>query len=158
MRRLALLTSTVLLTACATSRPDPLLTPPPAVEAATVTPVAAPEPAAKNAQLAAFFVDYDKAELALSPLAKSFRAIKDQDYGNLDQFTDAAAIANRELDQRTAEAMQARFDRASLNADDQLSYDLLLYRNARSASIFPYRRYAYVFDQMNGAQADIAPS
>ena len=43
----------------------------------------------------------------------------------------------------------------SLNADDQLSYDLLLYRNARAASIFPYRRNAYVFDQMNGAQADI---
>ena len=70
-------------------------------------------------------------------------------------ITDAAAIANRELDQRTVEAMQARFDRAALNPDDQLSYDLLLYRNARSASIFPYRRNAYVFDQMNGAQADI---
>ena len=46
---------------------------------------------------------------------KSYRAIKDEDYGKLDQFTDAAAIANRALDQRTAEAMQARFDRAALS-------------------------------------------
>jgi uncharacterized protein (DUF885 family) len=143
-----------LLGACATSRPDPLLIPPPAVEAST-TPAAAPAPIARNAALATFFADYDKAELALSPLAKSYRGIKDKDYGELDQFSDAAAIANRQLDQRTVEAMQARFDRATLSPEDQLSYDLLLYRNARSASIFPYRRQAYVFDQMNGAQADI---
>ena len=109
----------------------------------------------KNAALASFFADYDKAELALSPLSKAYRAIKDEDYGRVDDYSDAAALANRALDQRTAEAMQAQFDRAALNADDQLSYDLLLYRNARSASIFPYRRNAYVFDQMNGAQADI---
>ena len=62
---------------------------------------------------------------------------------------------NRALDQRTVEALQARFDRAALSPDDQLSYDLLLYRNTRAASIFPYRRNAYVFDQMNGAQADV---
>ena len=156
MRRLILLASTALLTACATTAPDPLVLPP-AAEAAPAA-VAEPAPAtaaARNAELATFFTEYDKAELALSPLAKSYRAIKDEAYGELDQFTDAAAIANRELDQRTVEAMQARFERAALSPDDQLSYDLLLYRNTRAASIFPYRRNAYVFDQMNGAQADI---
>ena len=154
--RFALLASTALLTACATTAPEPLTSPPPlaaVVPAEAVPPVVAP--AAKNAELAAFFDEYDKAELALSPLSKSYRAIKDGDYDKLDQFGEAASIENRALDQRTAEAMQARFDRAALNADDQLSYDLLLYRNARSASIFPYRRSGYVFDQMNGAQADI---
>ena len=158
MLRYALFASTavLLLSACATPQPDPLLVPPPAAQAAPVaTAVPAPAPAAKNAELATFFTDYDKAELALSPMSKSYRAIKDADYGNLDQFTDASQIANRELDQRTAEAMQARFDRAALSPEDQLSYDLLLYRNTRSASLFPYRRNAYVFDQMNGAQADV---
>jgi uncharacterized protein (DUF885 family) len=158
--RFALFASTaLLLSACAARQPDPLLLPPEAPEAMLVESGSseAPEAAApaKNAALATFFTDYDKAELALSPLAKSYRGIKDQDYGALDQYSDAAAVANRALDQRTAEAMQARFDRATLSPDDQLSYDLLLYRNARSASLFPYRRYAYVFDQMNGAQADI---
>ena len=122
---------------------------------AEVTPAAPAAPAARNAELATFFTDYDKAELALSPMSKSYRAIKDEAYGDLDPFTDAAAIAGRELDQRTAESLQARFDRAALSPDDQLSHDLLLYRNSRAASIFAYRRNAYVFDQMNGAQAEI---
>ena len=154
MLRSLLLASTALLTACATtSPPEPSLAPPAvAIAPAEAAPAA---PAARNAELATFFTDYDKAELELSPLSKAYRAIKDEDYGELDQYTDAAAIANRDLDQRTVEAMRARFDRATLIPDDQLSYDLLLYRNTRSASIFPYRRNAYVFDQMNGAQADI---
>lgn len=152
MIRQSLLASTFLLAACAATPPMQPLAQAPAIEAPA--PVAAAQPA-RNAELAAFFEDYDKAELALSPLAKSYRAIKDADYGRLDDYTDAAAQANRDLDQRTLEAMQARFDRATLSPEDQLSYDLLAYRNARAASVFPYRRNAYVFDQMNGAQADI---
>ena len=155
MIRTLLLASTALLGACATTpQPEPTIAP----SVAEVAPVAEPAPAApavRNAELATFFTEYDKAELELSPLSKSYRAIKDGAYGELDQFTDAAAVTNRELDQRTVEALQSRFDRAALSPDDQLSYDLLLYRNTRSASIFPYRRNAYVFDQMNGAQADI---
>ncbi|MEO6062540.1 MAG: DUF885 domain-containing protein, partial [Thermoflexales bacterium] len=151
MFRLTLLTTTALLSACATTALDPLIAPPP-VESAEIAP---PAPVDQAAELKKFFEDYDKAELALSPMSKAYRAIKDGDYGKLDELTDAAAVANRELDQRTADAMAARFNRAALGADDQLSYDLLLYRNQRSASIFSYRRHAYVFDQMNGAQAEI---
>ena len=151
-RHLLLVSTALLLTACATVQPVATLAPPAALaEAAASSPALAP----KNAELAAFFDAYDKAELELSPLSKAYRAIKDEDYGDLDEYTDAAAIAGRELDQRTVTEMQSRFDRAGLSPDDQLSYDLLLYRNARAASIFPYRRNAYVFDQMNGAQADI---
>ena len=141
MTRLALLASAALLAAV------PLSAQPASAPIAT--------PASQAAALKQFFEDYDKAELALSPISKSYRAIKDQDYGKLDEFSDAAAIRNRELDQRTADELVRRFNRAALNAEDQLSYDLLLYRNQRSASIFPYRRSGYVFDQMNGAQANV---
>jgi uncharacterized protein (DUF885 family) len=149
--RSALLASTALLAACATTTPAPIPAPLAAVEA----PAAVAPPVDQAAALKQFFEDYDKAELALSPMSKAYRGIKDQDYGKLDPYTDAAAIVSRELDQRTADEMVARFNQATLSADDQLSYDLLLYRNQRSASIFPYRRHAYVFDQMNGAQSDI---
>jgi uncharacterized protein (DUF885 family) len=156
LTRLALLASAALLTACTTTQADPLLVPPITAETSTEpAPAATPAPIDQAAELRKFFEDYDQAELALSPISKSYRAIKDQDYGKLDEFTDAAAIRNRELDQRTADELVARFNRAGLSAEDQLSYDLLLYRNQRSASIFAYRRQAYVFDQMNGAQADI---
>ena len=141
MNRLVLLASAALLSV-------PLAAP-------LAQPAPAAAPANQSAALKQFFEDYDKAELALSPISKSYRAIKDGDYGKLDEFTDAAAIRNRELDQRTVDEMVRRFNRASLSAEDQLSYDLLQYRNQRSASIFPFRRYGYVFDQMNGAQADI---
>ena len=102
MLRHALLASTVLLSACATNAADPLPVALPVAEAAPAAPAA---PAAHNAELATFFTAYDKAELELSPLSKSYRAIKDEDYGALDQYTDAASLANRDLDQRTAEAL-----------------------------------------------------
>jgi uncharacterized protein (DUF885 family) len=150
------LASTALLAACTTAQPDPILVPPVASETGTEAAiVTAPAPVDQAAALKQFFEDYDRAELALSPISKSYRAIKDQDYGKLDEFGESASIRNRELDQRTADELARRFDRAALSAEDQLSYDLLLYRNARSASIFPFRRNGYVFDQMNGAQADI---
>ncbi|HET9336069.1 MAG TPA: DUF885 domain-containing protein [Sphingomicrobium sp.] len=142
MNRLALLASSALL-----------ISVPLAAQVAQPAPATAP--ASQSAALKQFFEEYDKAELALSPISKSYRGIKDGDYGKLDEFSDAAAIRNRELDQRTVDEMVRRFDRASLSAEDQLSYDLLQYRNQRSAGIFPYRRHGYVFDQMNGAQADI---
>ncbi|HEY0628685.1 MAG TPA: DUF885 domain-containing protein [Sphingomicrobium sp.] len=153
MIRFTLLASTALLAACTTATPDPMLVPPP--ESAPEPAMVSAPPVDQAAALKQFFEEYDQAELALSPISKSYRAIKDQDYGKLDEFTDAAAIRGRELDQRTADELARRFDRAGLNLEDQTSYDLLLYRNQRSASIFPFRRYGYVFDQMNGAQADI---
>ena len=155
LNRFALLASTAFLAACTTTQPDPMLVPPVAAETTTEAATVAAAPVDQAAALKQFFEDYDQAELALSPMSKSYRAIKDADYGNLDEFGDAASIRNRELGQRTADEMAHRFDRASLSAEDQLSYDLLLYRNQRSASIFPYRRNGYVFDQMNGAQAGI---
>ena len=155
MTRFALLASTALLAACTTAQPDPMLVPPVATETAAQSAEAAPAPVDQAAALKKFFEDYDQAELALSPISKSYRGINDQDYGKLDEYTDAAAILGRQLDQNTADQMTRDFNRESLSAEDQLSYDLLLYRNQRSASIFPYRRNGYVFDQMNGAQADI---
>jgi uncharacterized protein (DUF885 family) len=152
VKRILLLASTALLAACATTPPPPLMVPP--VEEAAPAP-AAPEPIpAKNAALAAFFDDADKAELAMSPQAKAYRAIKDADYGKWDQFTDEAALARRELGRRLAAELQQRFDRARLSPEDQLSYDLFLYRDARAESVFPYRDYGYVFDQMNGNQSN----
>ena len=147
MFRTLLLASTALLAACATTQET----------APVITPTAAPAPAAAaqdSAELAAFFDAYDKAELALSPLSKAYRGIKDGDYGKWDEYSDAAAIQSHELDARTLADLRARFDRASLSPGDQLSYDIFENKIARSDAVFAYRRNGYVFDQMNGAQAD----
>ena len=154
MNRILLIASTSLLVACAAT-PEPVTAPmAPAEPVAAAAPVAPAPIPAKNAELAAFFEEYDKAQLALSPLGKSYRGIKDADYGKWDAFTDAAAVEERELARRYAAQLPQRFPRDSLSPEDQLSYDLFLNQNARQDAVFAYRRYGYVFDQMNGAQSE----
>ena len=162
--RLLLLASTASLAACATPQVDPLVEPPAAIAGATPaaaaeppsTIVAAePAPAAKNQQLAQLFDAYDKASLAASPLSKSYRGIRDEDYGRWDNFTDAQDIADQQRLQATARAMRALFDPAQLSQEDALSFRLFDKLAKRSASLFPYRELGYLFDQMNGAQSDL---
>ncbi|HEV2748082.1 MAG TPA: DUF885 domain-containing protein, partial [Allosphingosinicella sp.] len=143
MLRTYLLVSAALLAATAAPAQPP------------AAPAAAPAPAAtNNPELAAFYAAYDRAELAMSPLSKAYRGIRDQDYGKWDEYTDAAALAARQLDVTTLAQMRERFDRAALPPEDQLSYDIFVNRVERGELIFPFRKQAYVFDQMNGAQSE----
>jgi uncharacterized protein (DUF885 family) len=144
IRNMLLASSAVL--ACATG-PATAQTQP-----ATDTPAVAPNQ--QSAELAALFEAYDKAGLALSPLSKAYRGIRDADYGKWDENTDAAAEASRALDLKTLAELRARFNRESLSPADQLSYDIFVNQIERGESIWPYRKRGYVFDQMNGAQAE----
>uniref|UniRef100_UPI002FC6E70A DUF885 domain-containing protein n=1 Tax=Sphingomonas sp. TaxID=28214 RepID=UPI002FC6E70A len=125
---------------------------PAAAPAAPAAPAAGP--AQHDSALAALFEAYDRADLALSPMTKAYRAIRDQDYGRWDEYGEAAAIAKRDLDLRTLAELRARFDRARLSPEDQLSYDIFVNMVERAELIFPFRKQAYVFDQMNGAQSE----
>ena len=125
----------------------------PAAVSARAPAAPASAPAQKNAQLAAFFEAYDKAELALSPLSKAYRGIKDADYGKWNEISDEADARERALELQTLADLRARFPRASLSAEDQLTVDIFESRVARGEALHPYRDYGYVFDQMNGAQS-----
>ena len=109
----------------------------------------------QNTELAAFFDEYDKAQLKLSPISKTVRGIVDEDYGRWGDFSDLAAQRRQSLDKVTVAALRTRFDRARLSSADRLSYDLFEYAAARSAAAFPHRRSAYLFDQMNGMQSQL---
>jgi uncharacterized protein (DUF885 family) len=122
---------------------------------------AAADPAATIAALPAeasideLFAVYDAATLALSPQGKAYRGIRDADYGKWNDPSDEAeARADALLDQTLA-TMRARFDPASLEPQQALSYRLFEAMAARRASLRPYRDYGYIFDQMNGAQSDL---
>ena len=114
------------------------------------------QPAAeKNAALAAFFDAYDKTNLEYSPEGKSYRGIRDEDYGLWSDNSDESSVAAQGRLQAAARTVRALYDPATLSAQDSLSVRLFDRIAKRSAILFPFRHYGYVFDQMNGAQSDI---
>lgn len=123
-------------------------------QTAGAAPVAAAE-VDQNAAIMAFFEEYDAQQLARSPLSKSYRGIKDSDYGKWDDGSDAAEARNYEAERSALKEMRARFDPAKLSRENQLSYRLFEKRAARSEGAYKYNDYGYAFDQMNGAQSQI---
>lgn len=99
------------------------------------------------------FEAYDTAQLELSPLSKSYRGIRDDDYGKWGDFSDAGEEANYSLLQETAAKMRAAYDVSELSGQDSLSYRLFDAQAGRRAMLWPYRDNDYIFDQMNGAQS-----
>lgn len=129
--------------------------PEPAPEPAPAAPVAPPTPAPAvnvNAELDAFFAEYDAALLARSPLMQSERGIK-TDYGKWDDFTDEQAARNHEADAAALRGLRERFGTAALDDAHRLSFRLFEDRVERQARSYRYRDYGYAFDQMNGAQS-----
>lgn len=116
---------------------------------------AAAEQQDQNAAIMAFFEEYDAQQLVTSPLAKSYRGIKDSDYGRWDDGSDEAEARAHVAEQAALKEMRARFDPAKLSPENRLSYRLFEKRAARTNAAFKYNDYGYVFDQMNGAQSQI---
>jgi uncharacterized protein (DUF885 family) len=100
-----------------------------------------------------FFAAYDDAQLAMSPLSKAYRGIRDEDYGKWDDPSDAAEEREYALLQQTLAAMRDRYDPAALSAQQALSFRLFESMAARREMLWPYRDHDYIFDQMNGAQS-----
>ncbi len=114
--------------------------------------IAAPQP---DQDLGQLFESYDEQQLALSPLSKAYRGIRDEDYSRWGDFSDAAEAREEELLQSTAATMRANYDLAQLSREDALSYRLFDAMAERSAALYPFRDYGYVFDQMRGAQSQL---
>lgn len=147
MPRLLLLSSTILFAGYALAPPAPVN--------AAVQEAEAPAVESADAALAEFFEAYDLAELEFGPLAKSFRGIRDEDYGTWGDFSDADAVAAQERLNAARADMEARFASAELSEDSRLSYRLFQRRADRNTDAFAFRRNRYVFDQMNGAQSGL---
>jgi uncharacterized protein (DUF885 family) len=126
----------------------------PAIAQTAGAPAAATE-VDQNAAIKAFFEEYDAQQLALSPLGKSYRGIKDSDYGRWGDFSTASELRANEAERSALKEMRARFDPAKLSPENRLSYRLFEKRAERSEAAFKYNDYGYVFDQMNGAQSQL---
>lgn len=116
--------------------------------------VGAPAPDAETARLNGWFNAKFEEELAFSPIARGYQGDK-ADYDKIDDFSDAAEDRKIEWQRRSVEEMKAKFDRAKLPEDAQLSYDLWIYRYDDAAAWAKFRRNAYVFNQMFGPHTRI---
>ncbi len=149
MSRLILLSTTALLAGLA------IADAPPAAATQAAAPAAETEAPDADARLNEFFEAYDAAELEFSPLSKAYRGIRDEDYGEWGDFSDADAVAENARQNVARDHMRERFEAAALSGDSQLSYRLFDRMAERANGAFEFRRNGYVFDQMNGAQSQL---
>ena len=136
------------LAGCSSSYAGPMASTAPA-EVAPVADTIAPQ------SINTLFDTYDAAQLALSPQSKSYRGVRDEDYGRWDDMSADADQRSYDLLQSTAAQMRKEHDLATLPAEDVLSYRLFDALAERRKSLWPYRDHGYIFDQMNGAQSQM---
>lgn len=123
--------------------------------ASTPDPIAAEPAKAETVSLAQFFADFDAAELETSPISKAYRGVRDGDYGKWNDPSDEAAAADFKMTQDALAQMRADYDLAELSEEDALSYRLFEMMADRSASLYPYREYNFLFDHRRGAHSNI---
>ena len=143
---------TTALTAIALALSVPFVGAPAMAQAAPATTTAEVD---QNSALKAFFDEQDKERLARSPLGKSYRGIKDADYGRWDDYSEAAEARDHDAVQAALKELRNRFDQDKLSPENRLSYRLFEKQAERSIAAFQFSHNDYVFDQMNGAQSQI---
>ena len=107
------------------------------------------------ADISTFFDQYDEAQLALSPQTKAYRGIRDEDYGQWNDASEAADEARDALRDQWLQRMRDGYELSQLSAEDQLSYRLFEATAERSQALDPFQDYGWFFDQMNGEQSGI---
>lgn len=104
----------------------------------------------RKAELGQLFDEYDAAQLALSPQGKSYRGIRDADYGKWNDPSPEARLAEYLLLQGTAAWMREAYDPAALSEQDALSFRLFNAVAERSRHNWRFRDHDYIFDHRRG--------
>jgi len=124
----------VALAACSPSKPDP------AAAAAT----AAQAAAAETTKLTAYLDDQFEQELKENPERATTLGRKDN-YDKLNDYSEAQQDKMLEWRRKSVADMKAQFDRAKLDADGQMNFDIWALELDRAEKQQKYRRQAYVF-------------
>jgi uncharacterized protein (DUF885 family) len=125
------------------------LAPAPAVAAPAV------DTAREDAALLAFLDKAFDAQVALSPETQTELGFK-TDYGKLDDYTDAAAVKQRDLAEQQLKEMQARFRPDRLGESARVSYRLFEYEVKRGRDSFRFRKLRFPVST-NGSPAGAIP-
>ncbi|RFB04823.1 DUF885 domain-containing protein [Parvularcula marina] len=110
---------------------------------------------AESARLNEWFEDRWLEQLEFSPITKASLGIKDEDYGKIDDVSEAAEDEQLEWRRQTVADLKANFDYNKLSPEAQTSYDIWIYELKRAEDALPFRRMGYVFSQMQGPQSSL---
>ena len=108
--------------------------------------------AAETERLNAWFETRYEQELDFSPSTKTRLGRKD-DYDRLDDFSEVAADAQLEWRRGTVADLKENFDYDLLTPEAKMSYDIWIYQLEQAEAAAPFRRNAYIFNQMQGVHA-----
>jgi len=134
MRILLAAAALVALASCGPSKPDP------AAEAMKVANIAA----AETVKLTAYLDEQFEAELKESPERATTLGRKDN-YDKMNDYSEAQQDKMLAWRQKSVADMKAQFDRAKLDADGQMYYDIWAQELDRAEKQQKFRRQAYVF-------------
>jgi uncharacterized protein (DUF885 family) len=116
-------------------------------------PAASPEAVeAETARLNDWFEARWEEQLAFSPIHKTRLGRKD-DYDRFDDFSEQGEDERLAWRRRATAEMRETFDYDLLSLEAKTSYDIWVYQLEQAERALPFRRHAYVFTQMQGAQA-----
>ena len=146
---LALLGTTALAACGGTDRAEPAA---PTETAEAAAPAA--DAAAETERLNAFLEAKYEQSLEFSPIQKTFLGRRD-DYDRIDDFSEARDDRYLAFLRRTVAELEDQFDRAALSAEGKASYDLWVRQLEDQEAELPFRRRGYVFNQMQGPQAQL---
>ena len=128
-----------------------------ATEAAPAAAAADPTPeaiAAESARLNAWFDEKFAETVSRSPIWQTYLGIRDN-YGEWDDVSDANVLKELEIQRADMAEMKASFDPALLDHQAKLSWRIAELNLEEAEADYPFRHHHYVFDQMNGVQAEI---
>ena len=117
--------------------------------------VIAAQPAADavsaNQRFEVFLEEVFQRELADSPMFETRLGIKTERYGQWDDFSDAAAVAENERRKADLERLGALVDYDALEDANKISYDIFVYRNEQAMRNFEFRKNIYVAHHLDSA-------
>lgn len=101
-----------------------------------------------------WFDERNEEALLKSPMTLT-RLGRKELYDEIDDASEAAADERLQWRAQTVEDLRANFDYDALTDAAKISYDLWIYQYENALAMEPFRRNAYIFDQMNGSHASL---
>jgi uncharacterized protein (DUF885 family) len=127
----------------------------PLVQASAPTAAQVAPAQSQDAALLAFLDEAFDAQVRLSPEMQTHLGLK-TDYDRLDDYTDRAAVRQRDLREQQLKTMKARFRPERLSESARVSYRLFEYETERARDSFRFRKLRFPVST-NGSPAGAIP-